>query len=324
MLRFWQPIAGALVAVTMACSGSSAEAPKPPIDVQGHRGARGLLPENSLAGFQHAIELGVSTLELDLGVTRDRVVVVSHDPRIHPKVCRHADGAAVEEPGPRLKDLDLVEVQAFDCGSLNPDRERFPEPPRQNLPGTPIPTLAEVFELGAPHDSLRFNIEIKIVPGSDDTVPLDEFVELVLAEIQAHGLTDRVSVQCFDWRAFELVKRRDPQQQTVALLSPQTLDARWLAGLDPDAAGTALELLRAAPDVIDIFSPYWQQVVPASPNFAGSSVRELQEAGFPVVPWTVNERQQMSELLELGVDGLITDYPDVLIDLIGEQNWQIR
>lgn len=278
-----------------------------------------MLPENSLSGFRHAIDLGVSTLELDLGVTRDRVVVVSHDPRINPRICRNADGTAVAEPGPRLEDLDLADVQAFDCGS-NPDPERFPEPPRRNLPGTRIPTLSQVLDLAATDGSVRLNVEIKVVPNSDDTVPLAEFVPLVLAEIQAHQLTARVTVQCFDWSALALVKRHDPKQRTAALLAPDTLDPQWLAGLDPEAAGgTALGLLRAAPGVIDVFSPYWEQVVPGNPRFAGSSVRELQAAGFPVIPWTVNERQHMLELLELGVDGLITDYPDALIDLLEAQ-----
>ena len=108
-------------------------------DAQGHRGARGLLPENTLPAFRRALELGVSTLELDLGVTRDRQVVVSHDRGIDPKVCAHADGTPVTAPA-LLRDLTLAEVQAFDCGRLNPDRKRFPEPPRENLPGARIPS----------------------------------------------------------------------------------------------------------------------------------------------------------------------------------------
>ena len=110
-----------------ACSSlTSFEAPRRPFDVQGHRGARGLLPENTLEGFKRALELGVSTLELDLGVTRDRELVVAHDRRINPKICRRGDGTTILTP-PLLRELSLAEVRALDCGGLNPDRRRFPE-----------------------------------------------------------------------------------------------------------------------------------------------------------------------------------------------------
>ncbi len=143
--------------------------------------------------------------------------------------------------------------------------------------------------------------------------------------IRRYHVSSRVTVQCFHWRALELVKRHHPRQQTAALLAPDTLSPEWLAGLDPETAGdTALGLLRAAPEVIDVFSPYWRQVVPGSPQYAGSTVEELQAAGFAVVPWTVNRRRQMADLLALGVDGLITDYPDVLIALLEEAQVPVR
>ncbi len=315
-----------LASISAACTTArGARTPVPPFDVQGHRGARGLLPENTLEGFRKALELGVSTLELDLGVTRDRRVVVSHDRHLNPAICRRADGAAVKALP--LRELDLAEVQALDCGSLNPDRRRFPEPPRKNLPGARVPTLAEVFDLARRFgdDAVRFNVEIKVDPTVDDTVPLEDFVALVLDLVRERGLAPRVTVQSFDWRALELVKRRAPDVETAALLAPDTLAPEWLNGLDPEAVGgTSLGLLSAAASHVDVFSPYWRLVTPGSPRYLGSSVADLKAAGFPVVPWTVNSKRGMKKMLALGVDGLITDYPDVLLELLAERGVAVR
>ncbi len=310
-----------------ACSGlTGLEGARQPFDVQGHRGARGLLPENTLPAFERALELGVSTLELDLGVTRDRQVVVSHDRRVNPKLCRHAGGRAIESP-PLVRDLTLAELWAFDCGGLNPDPKRFPEPPRRNLPGTRVPTLREVFQLASElgDSEVRFNVETKIDPTVDDTVPIEEFVELVVGVVEAAGMESRVTIQSFAWRALELTKRHSPEIETAALLASDTLSPEWLNGIDPQAAGrTSLDLLRAARDYVDLYSPYWRLIAPGSPAFLGSRVEEIQAAGFPVVPWTVNSRRRMEQVIALGVDGLITDYPDVLMALLEERGVAVR
>ncbi len=314
-MRSWLPV----VLFALAASGE-------PFDVQGHRGARGLLPENTLQGFERALELGVSTLELDLGVTRDRRVVVSHDRRINPTVCRRADGTAILAP-PLLRELDLVEVQALDCGGLNPDPKRFPEPPRKNVSGAHIPTLREVFQLAADFgdDQVRFNVEIKIDPTVDDTVPIEDFVTLVVGIVKDRGMEARVTIQSFAWRALELVKRQAPAIETAALLATDTRTPDWLGGIDPAAAGgTSLALLRAARDYVDVYSPYWRLIAPGSPAYLGSRVEEIQAAGFAVIPWTVNSKRRMKKMLDLGVDGLITDYPDVLIALLEERGVTIR
>ncbi len=180
---------GLLLAAVAGAGSTGAATRRAPLDVQGHRGARGLLPENTLAAFQRALELGVSTLELDLGVTRDRQVVVSHDRRLSPEICRRADGAPLPSSPPLLRDLDLEEVQALDCGSLNPDRSRFPEPPRENVPGARIPTLGQVFELARGHgDPVRVHLEIKVSPTVDETVPYAEVVDLVAAVVREAGV----------------------------------------------------------------------------------------------------------------------------------------
>ncbi len=299
-----------------------------PFDVQGHRGARGLLPENTLAAFRRALELGVSTLEMDLGVTRDGAVVVSHDPYINGDLCRYADGSPICGQRLLLKDLTLAEVQRFDCGALNPSRRRFPEPPRCNVPGARIPTLAEVFELAAAlgDDRVQFNVETKTNPTRSRTVPMEMFVDAVVAVIQEHGVEDRTILQSFDWRTLERGKRAEPRLRTAALLAPETLRgprgaaSPWLNGLDLDASGgTALGLLEAARATgasIDLFSPHWPLIDPRSRDFLGSSVAELRAAGFPVIPWTINDPSDLERVLAFGVDGLITDYPDRLLEIL--------
>ncbi|MFQ5349512.1 MAG: glycerophosphodiester phosphodiesterase family protein [Thermoanaerobaculia bacterium] len=315
--------AAAILLLGLACAGSAPRAPREPFDAQGHRGARGLLPENTLPAFRRALELGVSTLELDTGVTADGVIVVSHNRRLSGEICLGPAGERLaNEEGPLIRDLTLAEVRRFDCGSLNPSRRRFPEPPRQNLPGTPVPTLAEVFELADDLDpKVRLNIEMKVDPTVDETLPLEQFAAAMVDLVVEHGVVERAIIQCFDWRGLELVKSRRPELTTAALLSPETLDgggpSPWLNGLSLDAAGgTSLDLVAGARGYVDIFSPYWRQVTPGAWGYLDSTVEEIQAAGFPVVPWTVNSAERIEGTLDLGVDGLISDYPDRLLEIL--------
>jgi glycerophosphoryl diester phosphodiesterase len=313
-----------LALLLLASNGDPGD-PRPPgepFDAQGHRGARGLLPENTLPAFRRALELGVSTLELDTSVTADGIVIVSHDRRLSGEICLGPEGELLAAgSGPLIRDLTWKELRRYDCGSLNPDRERFPEPPRRNLPGTPMPTLAEVFALAAELDpEARFNIEMKVDPTVDETVPLEEFVERLVTLVETHDLVARTVIQCFDWRGLELVKRRQPDLATAALISPETVDdgspSPWLNGLGLSAAaGVGLRLVQAAP-YVDILSPHWRQVTPGAWGYLGSEVAEYQAAGLPVIPWTVNTPQRIEQVLDLGVDGLITDYPDRLMEIL--------
>ena len=311
--------------------------PDPVFDVQGHRGARGLLPENTLPGIELAMEISVSTIELDLGVTKDRQVVVAHDPYINPRLCLNADGSPIEVDsggyGPFIMNLTLKEVQSFDCGSLNPDPARFPEPPRVNLPGTPIPTLQEVFDLAKKQGrNVRFNLELKIHPLYPVTVPDEKFVTAVLEIIRLNGMEGRVVIQSFYWPALERVRNLAPSIRTAALLGDDTYKSMndstpspWLNGIDfHKSGGTSLGLLRAADAYVDIFSPHWALVVAEDSLFLGSTVKEIQNTGFEVIPWTVNDTETMAQLLDLGVDGIITDYPDRLMALIRERRVRVK
>ena len=307
------------------------------IDVQGHRGARGLRPENTLTGFDLAMDLGVTTIELDLAVTKDRQVIVTHNPYIYGKICCNSDGSSLAADslgrGLLVKDLTLAEIRQFDCGRLNPDTARFPEPPRINIPGEKMPTLNEVFSLvKAKGSNVYLNIEMKIDPRYDVTIPEIEFVKTVVDVIQSSGMKDRVNLQSFNWRSLEIVKKIDPEIRTAGLLGSSTflpihdsIPSPWLNGIDFDTAGgSALDILNQARAYIDIFSPSWRLVVPEDSLYLNSSVNEIQESGFPVIPWTVNRQDEMKTLIQLGVAGIITDYPDSLKMLLDELSIRVQ
>ncbi|UBF24797.1 hypothetical protein K9N68_24515 [Kovacikia minuta CCNUW1] len=214
----------------------------PDFDVQGHRGARGLRPENTLAAFKYAIGLGVTTLELDTGISADGVLVVCHDPVINPLLCLSGRGERLPDKAQyRLKDLTVAEIQSFDCGSLNPDPIRFPA--QMSVPGARIPTLQQVFDLGeAQNPLIRYNIESKINPLRPwETASPEMFAEKLVGLIEQNHLTSRATIQSFDWRVLKQVKRLNSDIQTSALVlhsqTSSTLEgfvgaSPFLAGLD--------------------------------------------------------------------------------------------
>jgi glycerophosphoryl diester phosphodiesterase len=262
------------------------------IDIQGHRGARGHLPENTLAGFQRALELGATTLELDVGVTRDGVVVVHHDRALNPDVARGADGAWIRAPGPLIKDLALAELQRYDVGRLRPGSEyerRFPlQRPRD---GARVPRLAEVLGLPA-----RFNIETKVSAAAPhETLPPEPFALALIAEVRHAGAAARTTVQSFDWRTLKVVEREAPEIATAYLT-------------DRDAAGP--QEVHAAGGRI------W------SPDFTTltrEKVAAARSLGLKLIPWTVNQPADIARVLDLGVDGIISDYPDRVRELVNQR-----
>jgi glycerophosphoryl diester phosphodiesterase len=283
-------------------------------DLQGHRGARGLAPENTLAGFARALALGVSTLELDLGLTRDGVVVVHHDARLNPDTTRGPDGQFLTEVGPAIHALTAEELARYDVGRLKPRTpyaRRFAA--QQPADGERIPRLAEVFELvrRAGADHVRFNIETKLAPGSHDTPEPEPFARAVVAAVVAAGMERRVTVQSFDWRTLKVFEKLAPEISRSCLTSEGSFDTMqrelagpspWTAGLDIDAhGGLVVNLVKAAG------CQAW------SPSFRDLTEERLgraKELGLAVIPWTVNAPEGMARLIDWGVDGLITDYPD--------------
>ena len=302
-----RPVATALVALALA-------APAIAFDLQGHRGARGLAPENTMAAFAKALAIGVTTLETDLAVTRDGVVVISHDPDLNPALARN-DGAWLTQRGPPIRALTLAELQRYDVGRVDPASSYGRQWPQQVASdGERIPTLAALFELaGKSGKPVRFNLETKITPTSGEATPDPEtFARLVVEAIRKAGVAARTTIQSFDWRTLVAVKRIAPEIATSCVtaeggnfdtVKPDATGlSPWHAGVSPaDHGGSLPAMVRATGCTT------W------SPNFASLTRTRIDEAralGLAVLPWTVNEPADMARLIDWGVDGLITDYPD--------------
>ena len=305
------------------------------LDVQGHRGARGLFPENTIEGFKRTIELDISTLELDLVITKDHIPIVYHDFYINPNLCLDENGDSINnKKSDLIYDYTLREIKQYDCGSLNPDLKRFPEPPRINIPGEKIPTLYEVFDLihEYPNRNIWLNIEIKFNPEKQLTAPINIFVSEVIKIIKKYNSTDNVNIQSFDWEVLEIVKSIDPSILTAGLLdystvksSNDSIPSPWLNGIHfENTGGTSLSILNEANKYIDVFSPNWKLVIPNHSRYLGNTVTEIQNSGFTVIPWTINRTDIMINLIKEKVDGIITDYPDSLLMVMREMNIHIK
>jgi glycerophosphoryl diester phosphodiesterase len=292
-------------------------------DLEAHRGGRALLPENTLPAFANALSMGVDTLELDTGITADGEVIVSHERTLNPDITRDAAGAWIAPPGTPFARLRLDEVRTYDVGQIRPDSsyaKSFPD--QRALPGTRIPTLREVFSLvrKSGNGRVRFNIETKIDPDHpEETLDPQAFVARLLGVIDAEGFSDRVTIQSFDWRTLQLVQQRAPRIPTVYLTLQRgkaptvALDraTSWMAGFNPaDHGGSLPRTIKAAGGTI--WSPYFGDVTAAL-------VSEAHDAGLRVVVWTVNKTEDMARMIELGVDGIISDRPDLLRQAAGDK-----
>ena len=248
--------------------------------VHGHRGARAVLPENTLAGFEYAIAIGVDAMELDVAVTRDDVVVVSHDPKLNRAICRG--------PGPPrlIRELTLAEIERWDCGSLRNRRFRK----QKTVPGARIPLLDQVLSLSG-RGQFLFNIEVKSFPDRPDRAPPPaRFAELVHAAVHRHRLEKRVIVQSFDFRVLAAMRRLAPEIRLGALYAGPR---RNLAAIGRRAGA-------------DVVASYHAQV-------SARQVRLAHEAGLEVIVWTANRPRHWKRLIAAGVDGIITDDPAALI-----------
>ena len=263
------------------------------IDVQGHRGARGYLPENTLPSFTRALELGVTTLELDVGVTRDGVVVIHHDRGLNPDIARGPDGQWVSRALP-IHSLTYAELQRYDVGRLRPGSEyarRFPE--QQPLDGTRIPKLSELYELTKSERTIRFNIEPKMDASAlDETPGAVEFARALIAEVRKAGVQDRTTVQAFHWPVLHVVEREAPEMLTVYCTEG--------AGSDPEGVHAAGGR---------IWSPDYQTLTAKKLDAA----RKWQ---MKVTVWTVNEPADIERVLAMGVDGIASDYPDRVLNQV--------
>ena len=314
-----------LLASALLVAGCAAIAPtaKQHFDLEAHRGGRGLAPENTLAAFSNAVDMGVTTLELDIGLTSDGVVVISHDTSLNPDHTRDASGAwLAPRSGAPIRTLTLAQLQTYDVGRINPasnyGKQFALQIPRD---GERIPTLASLFAQvqarGAEAATVRFNIETKIDPSKpDETAAPEPMVRALLAEIDKANMAGRVTIQSFDWRTLTLVGKLAPQMPRAYLTTPRTLkDSRWTDGLDAASFASVPQMVRAAsanaPGPV-VWSPAFADLTP-------EVIREAHKLGLKVLPWTVNQRADMQRLMDWGADGIITDYPDILRDLMRER-----
>ncbi len=270
-----------------------------PFDWQGHRGCRGLLPENTIPAFLKALEFPVQTLELDLAVSREHRLIISHEPWFSSEICSHPDGKPVKKAEAqqlRIFEMTVQQIRAFDCGSRG--NARFPQ---QQPQPTYKPTLEEMvnavkqwcFEHGRPMP--QFNIEIKSRPDWDGVFcpPPEAFAQLVLDELTTLGIRDLAIVQSFDVRPLQALHRLDPDIRIALLVenleSPENNIARL--GFKPD-----------------VYSPYYLLL-------RKKHIRRLHREGIAVIPWTVNSVRMMKRLRRKGVDGIITDYPNLIAEV---------
>ena len=291
------------------------------IDLQGHRGARGLLPENTLPAFELAMGLGVTTLELDVVSTQDGVLVISHDPSLNPDLARDSQGRYLQSPGPDIISLNWAQLQTYDVGQIKPGSRYasfFPE--QKTVDGTRIPRLQDLFDRvkAMGNSKVQFAIETKITPNQPaQTLDPESFVRQLLKVINDNGMQARVQIQSFDWRTLQAVQRLAPGLPTVYLTAQLSnldnimaisgSDSPWTAGFQFKAHGTIPRMIQAAGG--SHWSSFWRELDAAK-------VKEAQALGLKVLAWTVNERKAMNDLLDMGVDGLITDRPDVAQEVL--------
>jgi glycerophosphoryl diester phosphodiesterase len=272
------------------------------IEIHGHRGARGLRPENTLPGFACALETGVDAVELDVGLTADGAVVCNHDQRLSAVNCQDTEPIEPDDPlfpyvGRKLRELTLAQVKTVDAGTRRQDDELAAT--QVPVPGTRLPTLAEACALIGRYADSRLAIEFKTSPDWPDT-EVEWFVATVVEILDSYGFTGRYRVLGFDWRVIVVARLMLPEIDCVALLDEGTIKpgTRWLCGLDPadlpGAAHAAGATVLSARDGL------------TTPEL----INEAHRLGLMVTPWTVNEPDEMARFIDLGVDGLVTDYPD--------------
>ncbi|WP_424190120.1 glycerophosphodiester phosphodiesterase family protein [Actinokineospora sp. G85] len=310
-----------------------------------------MLPENTLAAFGNALaDRDISTVEMDIGITRDNRMVVTHDRTVNGSHC--VDTAPVRPGDPKfpyvgktVRELTLAQVKTIDCGS-----KVLPELPQQRpVPGERIPTLEEVLALvkRSGRDDVRLNIETKISPIARDTAPYQQFTVQLVSALHLSGMARRATVQSFDWRTIRLAKALDPRIETVALVwqyGPEECKALadecslqavygdpgvkspWTGGLDWWRYRDLGALVRASG--ASTVAANWQVHDPAQTKsahddwylrtdpayYSGPDVPTLRERyGLKVVPYTVNDEATMQRVIDLGVTGLISDDPALLV-----------
>lgn len=331
--------AATIVPIAPPAQASAPALEQEPFDVQAHRGGLGLTVEGTLAAFDKALRLGVSTLELDVQITQDGEAVVTHDRKVNGAKCQDTAPVTPDDPeypyvGKYVNTLSLSQVRTLDCGS----RPLAQFPGQEVSPGARMPLLGEVFDLVQAYEAedVTLNVETKVEAGApSETAPREQFVQVVAAEIRAAKIADQVTIQSFDWGALMRMQEVYPALPVVALTNYDFLQvdqpgrSPWLGGLDIDDFDDSLVKATASFGVWAI-SPvhgFPQNGTVSDPGYrpyvTEQMVEEAHRAGQLVIPWTVDDKATMAKLIDDGVDGLITDYPDRLREVLSERGMAV-
>jgi glycerophosphoryl diester phosphodiesterase len=302
------------LAIAMLVGACSAPIPPPSIsqpaptpahlDYEGHRGTRGHRPENTIGAFERAIELGVDTLEMDVMLTADDVAVVHHDEHLDADITRDGSGAWLTD-APAVRSLTFAQLEVYDVGRIKPGTAyaaRFAD--QEGADGVRIPQLRDVIADAERRSDKRvhYNIEIKTTPAKpDDTAPPDRVADAIVAIVRELGVADRVTIQSFDWRGLRRVAAIAPEIPRSCLTEARIPDATWTDGL---AIGGSIPKL-VATFGCQIWSPDYTALT-------HELVDEAHALRLRVLPWTVDDHDAIVRMIAIGVDGIITDFPDRL------------
>ncbi len=301
------------ILLALLCLGLQAQA----FDLQGHRGARALAPENTLPGFALALSLGVTTLETDIAVTRDGVLVISHDPALNPDITRGPDGEFLSARGPVIWRTDFAELQRYDVGRLKPGtRYAALYPAQKASDGARIPRLDDLFSLvkKSGNTQVRLALETKLTPGApDETMAPEPFARALVDAVRKAGMADRTTILSFDWRTLQVVQQLAPEIGTVYLsIQRPNFDnigagrpgvSPWTAGMAHADHGSVPKMIKASGGRI------WSAF---HGDLDAAQVKEARSLGLTVLAWTVNDPAQIARIMGMGVDGIVSDRPDLV------------
>lgn len=317
MSKQWRGVLALAGWLALGASGAMA------FDLQGHRGARGLAPENTLEGFATTLGIGVTTLELDIAITRDGVLTVHHDRRLIPDIARGPDGKWIEAESEPIHAMTWAQLQTYDVGRLNPARNYAKRYPAQvPVDGARVPRLADLFALvkKSGNTAVKFAIETKLSPLAPDETPAPEaFAAMLVAEVRKASMEKRTQILSFDWRTLQAVQKIAPEIPTVYLSAQQRWldninaggDSPWVAGFHHRLHGSVPRMIKAAGGTI--WSVFMNDLTEAL-------LAEARSLGLKVLVWTVNEPAAMARFLDWKVDGIITDRPDLLRAEMAKRN----
>lgn len=308
-------------------------------DLEAHRGGRDVRPENTLYSYAYAIELGATSIECDMQLTKDGQIVMSHNPILNSDITRDENGNYIENNKYDIRLMTVDELKKFDVGVMDPNCGEYYDlhGKTQFTYDAKIPTLEELMQLIQSYGdkNIVLNIETKSYPdpasaGYKNNADPKKFVEVFNNIVKKYDMEDRVVLQSFDWQTLIEMKKLNPNISTSALWQEQPSWGRdseslrryekkkspWLGGLDiKDYQGNPVKAAHAIG--ADIISPYYTEI-------SKQDVDEAHSLGMKVVPWTVNNEKDMNMLLDMGVDGIISDKPWLLKQVLEKRNIRLH